>query len=288
MSLETQSPPLWRRGKVREVYMVGPDQLLIVASDRISAFDCILPTPIPGKGRLLTELSVVWFRQFPDLTNHLITTEPAEMPTEIAAFAAGQGGRAMLVRRTEPLPVECVVRGYLAGSGWKEYRDAGTVGGYALPEGLQEASPLPDPLFTPSTKAHEGHDENITWSQCVQILGQSLAEAVRERSLDLYRRAAAHASARGVIIADTKFEFGQIDEKLVIIDEVLTPDSSRFWPADQWRPGINPPSFDKQFVRDYLETLDWDKTDPAPVLPDEVVNHTAAKYEEALRRLPTA
>jgi len=285
MSLETQSPPLWRRGKVREVYMVGPDQLLIVASDRISAFDCILPTPIPGKGRLLTELSVFWFRQFPDLTNHLITTEPAEMPTEIAAFAAGQGGRAMLVRRTEPLPVECVVRGYLAGSGWKEYRDAGTVGGYALPEGLQEASPLPDPLFTPSTKAHEGHDENITWSQCVQILGQSLAEAVRERSLDFYRRAAAHASARGVIIADTKFEFGQIDEKLVIIDEVLTPDSSRFWPADQWRPGINPPSFDKQFVRDYLETLDWDKTDPAPVLPDEVVNHTAAKYEEALRRL---
>jgi len=288
MQSDVSLPPeltLWRRGKVREVYAYGDDQLLLVASDRISAFDCILPTRIPGKGRILTEISAFWFRHFADLPHQLITTNPEEMPAAIRDFARAQEGRATLARRTEPLPVECVVRGYLAGSGWKDYRNGGKVGGHALPSGLQLASELPAPIFSPSTKAAQGHDENIDWEQCRRILGTDLAEKVQSVSLRLYTEARRYAAERGLIVADTKFEFGLIAGELFLIDEVITPDSSRFWPADQWKPGENPPSFDKQFVRDYLETLDWDKTDPAPALPPDIVEKTAAKYREAFERL---
>jgi len=288
MLSDVSLPPeltLWRRGKVREVYAHGADQLLLVASDRISAFDCILPTPIPGKGRILTEISAFWFRHFADLPHQLITTDPDQMPPAIREFARAQEGRATLAKRTEPLPVECVVRGYLAGSGWKDYRSTGKVGGLILPAGLQLASELPEPIFSPSTKATEGHDQNIDWEECRRILGADLAEQVRAVSLRLYREARQYAAERGLIIADTKFEFGTMDGKLLLIDEVITPDSSRFWQADQWQPGQNPPSFDKQFVRDYLETLDWDKTDPAPALPDAIVAKTASKYREAYERL---
>jgi len=284
---QVDPPPeltLWRRGKVREVFAFHDDQLLIVASDRISAFDCILPTPIPRKGALLTALANFWFNFFHEIPHHVITADPERMPASIRAFAAAQEGRAVLVKRTEPLAVECVVRGYLAGSGWKEYQRDRHVGGHPFPEGLQLASELPEPLFTPSTKAAVGdHDENIDWDQCVSILGQSVAEQVQERSLALYRQAREHAAARGLIIADTKFEFGMRNGELLLIDEIFTPDSSRFWPADRWQPGHNPPSFDKQLVRDYLETLDWDKTNPAPELPPAIAQQTADQYAEAYR-----
>lgn len=286
LELPTNLPGLRKlgSGKVRELYAAGED-LLFVATDRISAYDCILPTPIPGKGELLTQLSEFWFEVFDFCPNHLITTRFEAFPEVLQPFREILEGRSMLVRKATPLPVECVVRGYLAGSGWTEYQSRGTVGEYSLPTGLRQAEALPEPLFTPSTKAVSGHDENISWKECRRLLGDELALAVRERSLELYEHGRDLAASRGLIIADTKFEFGLIDGDLVLIDEVLTPDSSRFWPAESWHPGENPPSFDKQFVRDYLSDLDWDKTPPAPALPAEIVEKTASKYREAYAKL---
>ncbi len=276
--------PKLRSGKVREVFDLG-DQLLLVTTDRISAFDCIFPDPIPGKGEVLTQLSRWWFGQFPNIPNHYISTDVASYPPELAPFADTLAGRSMLVKKTKPLPVECVVRGYLAGSGWKEYQVCRTVGGHPVPEGMQNADILPTPLFTPSTKADEGHDENITWAQCVALLGADIATKVRDLSLALYTKGREIAAAKGILIADTKFEFGLLDGEVILIDECLTPDSSRFWPADSYVPGSNPPSYDKQFVRDYLETLTWNKTPPAPSLPAAVIAKTAEKYREAYTRL---
>jgi phosphoribosylaminoimidazole-succinocarboxamide synthase len=277
---------LWRRGKVRDVYELGDDRLLVVATDRLSAFDVVLPTGIPGKGVILTRLSVFWFRRLADVVpHHVLTTEVDEYPAELRAHHEPLEGRSMIVRRTDPLPVECVVRGYLAGSGWKDYRTTGEVCGLPLPAGLREADRLPAPLFTPATKAASGHDENITFASMVERVGEAVAEEARAASLALYARASAHAEARGIILADTKFEFGLREGRLVWIDEALTPDSSRFWPRSAWAPGSSPPSFDKQYVRDYLETLRWDKRPPGPVLSAEVVTRTREKYEEALVRL---
>ncbi|MBN2887180.1 MAG: phosphoribosylaminoimidazolesuccinocarboxamide synthase [Chromatiaceae bacterium] len=282
--------PLLSRGKVRDLYAVGDDHLLVVASDRLSAFDVVLPQPIPGKGEVLTRLSRFWFAR----TQGLIPNHLSEVPVEAVVTdpdeLAQLGERAMLVRRLRPLPVEAIVRGYLIGSGWKDYQREGAVCGIRLPEGLRLADRLPEPLFTPSTKAEIGdHDENIDFARMVSALGQELAEQVRDASLAIYRECAAHALERGIIIADTKFEFGlDAEGRLHLIDEVLTPDSSRFWPADQYQPGVSPPSFDKQFVRDYLEGLNWDKTPPGPELPQAIVDRTAAKYHEAEQRLTRA
>ncbi len=276
--------PKLRSGKVREVFDLG-EQLLIVATDRISAFDCVFPEAIPGKGEVLTQLSRWWFEQFPNIANHYISADVDEFPSELHPYRKELAGRSMLVKKTTPLPVECVVRGYLAGSGWKEYQTCRTVGGHPAPMGMQNADILPAPLFTPSTKADEGHDENITWDRCVEILGANIARQVRDFSIELYTRGRDIAAAKGIIIADTKFEFGLLDGEVILIDECLTPDSSRFWPADSYAPGSNPPSYDKQFVRDYLETLDWDKTPPAPSLPAEVIAKTSQKYREAFERL---
>jgi len=271
------------RGKVRDIYDLG-DKLLIVATDRLSAFDVVLPTPIPDKGRVLTQLSAFWFEKLHNIVpHHLLTT--TEFTGELAPHAETLRGRAMLVRKTEPLPVECVVRGYLSGSGWKEYKTSGRVCGIPLPVGLRESDELPEPIFTPATKAQTGHDENISFAQMAQIVGDGLALRLREVSLEIYRRAAAYAAARGIIIADTKFEFGLMGDDLIWIDEALTPDSSRFWPADQYEPGKGQPSFDKQFVRDYLERIGWSKQPPAPALPPDVVAATSEKYREAYRRL---
>ena len=275
---------LVRRGKVREVFASG-DRLMLVASDRLSAFDCLLPDPIPGKGKLLTALSAFWFQRLDFVPNHFITADFAAFPAELKPFAAELAGCATLVRRTQPLPVECVVRGYLAGAAWDEYNESGTVGGHQVPRGLREAARLPSPLFTPTTKAASGHDQPITWEQCRRLLGDELAHQVREESFEVYDHGRAHAERAGVIIADTKFEFGLIDGDLVLIDECLTPDSSRFWPADQWEPGKHPPSFDKQFVRDYLINSGWNLEPPAPHLPPEIIEQTAAKYREAYERL---
>ncbi len=285
--LESRLPlRLWRRGKVRDVYELGEDRLLVVATDRLSAFDVVLPTGIPGKGAILTQLSLFWFRLLTDVVpHHVVTAEVDEYPPELRAHRAQLEGRSMIVRRTDPLPVECVVRGYLAGSGWKDYRSTGAVCGLPLAPGLREADRLPAPLFTPATKAASGHDENITFAGMVERVGAAIAGEARTASLALYRRASAHAEARGIILADTKFEFGLRDARLVWIDEALTPDSSRFWPKSAWAPGGSPPSFDKQYVRDYLETLAWDKRPPGPALPPEVVARTRGKYEEALARL---
>jgi phosphoribosylaminoimidazole-succinocarboxamide synthase len=275
----------WKSGKVREVFEVG-DELLIVATDRISAFDCILPTGIPDKGRVLNRLSAWWFRRLEGrVPHHMIGIEPEDWPTVLAPHADILRGRAMLARRVAMLPIEGVVRGYLAGSGWKEYSRHGTVCGMPLRKGYRESERLDEPIFTPTTKAETGHDENISFERMAQIVGPDLAEQVRATALALYRDAAAYALTRGIIIADTKFEFGRIGDRLVLADEALTPDSSRFWPADQYEPGGHPPSFDKQFVRDYLESLDWDKTPPAPPLPEEVVRRTSEKYREAYRRI---
>jgi phosphoribosylaminoimidazole-succinocarboxamide synthase len=272
------------RGKVRDIYELDGGLLLIVATDRLSAFDVVLPTPIPDKGRVLTQLSVFWFDYLEDVVkNHLIASK--YFPPELAPYADELRGRAMLVRQTEPLLVECVVRGYISGSGWKEYQKSGSVCGIRLPPGLVESDRLPEPIFTPSTKATTGHDENISFDQVIAQIGRPLAERLREVSLALYRRAAEHASARGIIIADTKFEFGTLGEELVWIDEALTPDSSRFWPADRYRPGQPQPSFDKQYVRDYLEQIAWNKQPPAPALPPEVVVGTQEKYREAYQRI---
>jgi phosphoribosylaminoimidazole-succinocarboxamide synthase len=278
---------LVNRGKVRDIYEVDAEHLLIVTSDRLSAFDVIMPQPIPGKGEVLTRVAKFWFAR----TQHLLPNHLADIPLESVVTDPAQrealGDRAMIVRKLKPLPVESIVRGYLIGSGWKDYQQSGQVCGIPLPAGLQQADKLPEAIFTPSTKAELGaHDENIDYASTVELLGESLASQVRDFSLQIYREAADYALERGIIIADTKFEFG-LDETggLHLIDEVLTPDSSRFWPADQYRPGISPPSFDKQFVRDYLETLDWDKTAPGPDLPQAIIDKTAEKYREAEKRL---
>jgi phosphoribosylaminoimidazole-succinocarboxamide synthase len=273
-----------RSGKVREVFDLG-ETLLIVATDRISAFDCILPEPIPGKGEVLTQLSAFWFRKFHQIPNHLITGNSQEFPKSLQPYAKSLRGRSMLVRKSIPLPIECVVRGYLAGSGWNEYRESGTVCGINLPGGLKQAARLPEPIFTPATKAESGHDENISWTRCCEILGPENATTLRDRSLAIYSQGSSHAASRGIIIADTKFEFGLQNNEILLIDECLTPDSSRFWPADSYEIGASPFSFDKQFVRDYLETLEWDKTPPAPTLPPEIIEKTTRKYQEAFTRL---
>jgi len=273
-----------RRGKVRDIYDLG-DRLIIIATDRISAFDWVLPTGIPDKGRVLTGMTRFWL-EYLKIPNHLLTMDLREMPGPFAARREELEGRTMLVRKTEVLPVECVVRGYLAGSGWKEYRREGAVCGLILKPGLQESQQLPEPIFSPATKEEHGHDINISFDRMRQITGPALAEEAKKRSLEVYRTAAEYARSRGIIIADTKFEWGKLsDGKLILIDEVLTPDSSRFWPADQYRVGTNSPSFDKQFVRDWLETTAWDKNSPPPELPSDVVQRTRAKYIEAFERL---
>jgi phosphoribosylaminoimidazole-succinocarboxamide synthase len=278
--------PLVTRGKVRDVYAVAEDQLLLVATDRISAFDCILGTPIPGKGRLLTQISLFWFDLLRDLTrNHLITAEVDEFPAPLQECRDQLEGRSMLVKRARMIDLECVARGYLAGSGWKEYKSTGGICGIPLPAGLTESAQLPEPIFTPATKAHTGHDENISFERAAEIAGPDLAGRLRDLTISLYRRAAEHARSRGIIIADTKFEFGFIGDELVLADEVLTPDSSRFWPADDYEPGRPQASFDKQYVRDWLETLDWNKQPPAPELPEPVAVRTYEKYREAYDRL---
>lgn len=272
---------LWRRGKVRDVYDLG-ERLLIVASDRLSAFDVVLPTPIPDKGRVLTQLSLFWFRTLEDVVpNHVLTANVAEYPAELRAFAGQLEGRSMIVHKTQPLPVECVVRGYITGSGWKDYKKTGAVCGIPLPAGLRESDRLEPAIFTPSTKAEAGHDENIPFEAVEQLIGRQRAAEVRDLTLRIYARARAHAEARGILLADTKFEFGVRDGQLVWIDEALTPDSSRFWPSSGYAPGRGQPSFDKQYVRDYLETLDWNKQPPGPELPAEVVAKTRQKYREA-------
>ena len=272
-------------GKVREIFALD-DHLLIVTTDRISAFDCVLPVGIPYKGIVLNQISMHWFRRFAGrIPGHVVTGSVREMPAVLRPYEPRLRGRAMLVRRAQVLPVECIVRGYLAGSGWNEYRKSGTVCGISLPAGLVESSRLPEPIFTPSTKAVVGHDENISFERMSDLVGAELAARVREASLGLYLQAAEEAAARGIIIADTKFEFGLIDGALTLVDEVLSPDSSRFWPADQYRPGGSQPSFDKQYVRDYLLGLDWDRQPPAPPLPEEVVRNTSKKYLEAYQRL---
>ena len=272
-----------RRGKVRDIYDLG-DRILLVSTDRISAFDWVLPTPIPDKGRVLTQIAAYWFHLLGE-PNHLITTDVAQMNLPPEADQSVFAGRTTLCRKTEVVPIECVVRGYLAGSGWKEYQQQGTVCGIKLPAGLTESAQLPELIFTPSTKAATGHDENITFSRTVDLVGRELAEQLRDRSLRIFQRGVEFARQRGILIADTKFEFGLVDGELLLIDEVLTPDSSRFWPADHYAPGRSQPSFDKQFVRDWLSSTLWDKNSPPPALPDDVVAKTRQKYIEAYERL---
>jgi phosphoribosylaminoimidazole-succinocarboxamide synthase len=282
-----KSLPLINRGKVRDIYDIDAQHMLIVTSDRLSAFDVVLPSPIPGKGALLTALSNFWFERTRHIIPNHLTDIPLAQVISDPQERAQVEGRAIVVRKLKALPVEAIVRGYLVGSGWKEYKKSGTVCGIPLPAQLREADRLPEPIFTPSTKAELGaHDENISFAKAEELLGKKLAQQVRDTSLALYKEAAAYALTRGIIIADTKFEFG-VNESgvLTLIDEALTPDSSRFWPADSYAPGSNPPSFDKQYVRDYLETLDWNKQAPGPELPPEVARRTAEKYQEALRRL---
>ncbi|SDW03407.1 phosphoribosylaminoimidazolesuccinocarboxamide synthase [Thiocapsa roseopersicina] len=275
------------RGKVRDLYEIDSEHLLMVASDRLSAFDVVLPQPIPGKGEVLTRVSRFWFARTAQLVPNHLADIPVSAVVEDPEELAQLGDRAMVVRRLTPLPVEAIVRGYLIGSGWKDYLHGGAVCGIALPPGLRQADRLPEPIYTPSTKAEiGGHDENVDFAHTERLLGPALAAQVRDVSIAIYRDCAEYALAHGIIIADTKLEFGLDSEgRLHLIDEVLTPDSSRFWPADQYRPGTSPPSFDKQFVRDYLETLDWDKTPPGPMLPQEIIDRTAAKYREAEERL---
>jgi len=271
------------RGKVRDIYDLG-EQLLIVATDRLSAFDVVMPTPIPDKGRVLTQLSLFWFELLRSvIPNHVLSS--TDFPAPFAQFADDLRGRSMVVRKTQPLPLECVARGYLSGSGWTEYRTTGKVCGIALPSGLRESDKLPEPIFTPATKAARGHDENISFERAAKIVGPPLAERVRSVTMDIYRRASAYAEPRGILLADTKFEFGLLNGELLWIDEALTPDSSRFWPAAQYKPGGPQPSFDKQFVRDYLERICWPKSPPGPELPPDVVAGTRSKYRQAYRIL---
>ena len=283
-SIELPGIKKLRSGKVREVFDLG-DTLLFVATDRISAFDVILPDPIPHKGAVLNQISAFWFKHFGNIKNHLVTANFEEFSKELQPFREQLGGRSMIVKKTKPLPVECVVRGYLAGSGWKEYQESQNVCGIELPAGLKQASQLPKPIFTPSTKADQGHDENIDMKQCAKILGDEIANRVKTLSLEIYSRGREHAAQKGIIVADTKFEFGVIDGELLLIDECLTPDSSRFWPAESYRPGGAQESFDKQFVRDYLESIHWDKQPPAPPLPEEVAAQTGEKYRQAYAKL---
>jgi len=286
----TELPGIERiaRGKVRDVYSIADkmlgDPLLIVATDRISAFDCILPQGIPGKGRVLTQMSLFWF-DFLGVPNHLITADVDEYPAPLHAYRDQLEGRSMLVKRCKMEPIECVARGYVVGSGWKDYKRTGAICGIPLPAGLLECAALPEPIYTPATKAETGHDENISFEETVKLIGQERATRLRDLTLQIYSRASAHAATRGIILADTKFEFGWHDGQLLLADEVLTLDSSRYWPRDGYKPGGAQPSFDKQFVRDYLETLDWDKTPPAPSLPDEVIEKTSEKYHEAYKRI---
>ena len=285
--LETDIPslPPPRRGKVRDIYDLG-DSLLFVATDRISAFDCVMPNGIPDKGKVLTGLSLFWFDFMDWMPNHLVTADVGEYPAELADVLDDLAGRSMLVKKADPLPVECIARGYLIGSGWKDYQKTGSLCGISLREGYRQADKLDEPIFTPSTKAEQGlHDENISFDKAVELVGSDMAERMRDLTLKIYTTAAEHAANRGIILADTKFEFGVLDGELILIDEVLTPDSSRFWPADKYEVGCSPPSLDKQFVRDYLETLDWGKTPPAPELPDEIVWKTREKYLDAYERI---
>ncbi len=279
------SLPLVARGKVRDVYSLD-EKLLFLATDRISAFDCILGSGIPQKGRVLTQMSLFWFEVLGDIIpNHLVTADVREYPDSLKPYGAILEGRSMLVRRANMIEVECVARGYLAGSGWKEYAESGTVCGIPLPAGLRDGDRLPEPIFTPATKAQSGHDQNVSFSLVAEQLGKTLAAQLRDLTLAIYERGAQHALQRGIILADTKLEFGFVDATLVLADEVLTPDSSRWWPADTWKPGGPQPSFDKQFVRDYLETLPWNKQPPAPALPADVIAKTSAKYQEAYWKL---
>ena len=280
-----RSLPRLGKGKVRDIYAVGGDKMLIVTTDRLSAFDVVLPDPIPDKGPMLTEMANFWFQRLAHVVPNQLTgidPETVVKPEEREQVR----GRAIVVKKLKPLPIEAVVRGYIIGSGWKDYQKTGSICGIELPRGLQQAQQLPQPIFTPATKAQSGHDENISFAEVETLIGRELASKVRDVSIRLYQEAAAYAAKRGIIIADTKFEFGRDDKgELVLIDEVLTADSSRFWPADSYRLGVSPPSFDKQYVRDYLETLDWNKTPPAPRLPAEVIRKTSEKYREALQRL---
>jgi phosphoribosylaminoimidazole-succinocarboxamide synthase len=283
-SIDLLGIPKLRSGKVREVFDLG-ETLLFVATDRLSAFDVVLPDPIPAKGAVLNQISAFWFRRFPEVRSHFITDDFAEFPAALKSFREQLAGRSMIVRKTKPLPVECVVRRYLAGSGWKEYQESQSVCGEKLPPGLRLASRLPGLIFTPSTKNESGHDLNLSMAECRRILGDEIAETAREKSLAVFQKGSDYADERGIIVADTKFEFGTIDGEILLIDECLTPDSSRFWPKDQYVVGQSPQSFDKQFVRDYLETLTWDKTPPGPHLPPDVIEKTSAKYLEAFERL---
>lgn len=285
--LDTQLPGIkpFKGGKVRDIYELD-DKLLIIATDRISAFDVVLPNGIPDKGKILTKLSEFWFEFTKDIiSNHLIMTDVASFPEELREYASVLDGRSMLVRKTDPMPVECVVRGYLAGSGWREYKEKGSVCGLKLPPGLRESEKLPQPIFTPATKASSGHDINISEKEVAKLVGEELARQLKGKSLAIYQAASSYAESKGLILSDTKFEFGRYDDEIIIIDELLTPDSSRFWPREDYQPGKSQKSFDKQFVRDYLETLDWDKAPPAPQLPGEVIKKTSEKYLEAYRKL---
>lgn len=286
--LETSLPggTLFSRGKVRDIYELSGERLLIIATDRLSAFDVVMREGIPNKGRVLTQLSCFWFGMFWDVCrNHFLTANTHDYPSELHPFTEALSGRSMMVRKAKPFPVECVVRGYLAGSGWKEYKTTGEICGVRLPAGLVESDKLSEPVFTPATKASSGHDENISFDRMASIVGGDAAEKLRGLSLDLYRRAREYAARKGIIIADTKFEWGLCDGQMTLIDEVLTPDSSRFWPADRHCPGGPQPSYDKQFVRDYLETTRWNKQPPPPPLPADIVKKTSGKYREALKRL---
>ena len=277
---------LFSRGKVRDVYEAGADRLLVVATDRLSAFDVVMEQGIPDKGRVLTQLSCFWFGLMKEsVKSHFISADLAQFPREFTPYADQLAGRSMLVLKARPFPIECIVRGYLSGSGWKDYRATGAVCGIKLPTGLQESSKIDPPIFTPSTKAETGHDQNITWEQMVATIGEEPAEELRRRSLNVYQRARDYAEGRGIIIADTKFEWGLYRDEIILIDEVLTPDSSRFWPRDSYQPGRTQPSYDKQFVRDYLESTGWNKQPPPPPLPAEVVRKTSEKYREAYLRL---
>jgi phosphoribosylaminoimidazole-succinocarboxamide synthase len=285
LKTEFKELKLFRRGKVRDVYDLG-DKLLIVSTDRISCFDVILPSGIPFKGKVLTSISVFWFDFIKDVIgHHLITTDVEEYPLELKKYKQDLAGRSMLVLKTRPLPVECVVRGYLSGSGWKEYKQKQSICSISLPAGLKESDKLEQPIFTPSTKADVGHDENVSQSYIEELIGLDMAKELKDISIRVYKKAGDYALQKGIIIADTKFEFGIYNGRIIIIDEALTPDSSRFWPLDGYMPGRPQPSFDKQFVRDYLETLDWDKAPPAPALPEEIISRTTEKYLEAYRKL---
>ena len=284
--LETELPyPKFKKGKVREVYDLG-ENLLIVASDRISAFDVVLPNGIPDKGKVLTQLSLYWFEQIGDLVgNHVITADVSQYPEDLKEHVDSIEGRSMLVKKAEVVPIECVARGYLAGSGWKDYQKTGSVCGIELPSGLKESEELPEPVYTPATKAETGHDMNISFAEMKDIVGKDTSEKLKELTLSIYGKAAKEARSKGIIIADTKFEFGFFDGEIILVDEILTPDSSRFWPADSYKPGGPQKSYDKQYVRDWLETLDWDKSPPGPELPAEVIAGTQKRYREAYKKI---